>query len=136
MSSDDKIVTEATVNDAASSVEGLEAHRVRINLGRIIEVTAEHSYDLRAETRLPAVVLDMPSAVDERLKLMLLTTVRVFASVVLGEYESAITCPVVLPDVSGASGGTRIEFTYSLGSRPGFKYQWATASETYEGHAG
>lgn len=114
----------AEFNEPDSSLESLQANRVRINLGRALELTAENSSVLFGETCLPPVVLEVQGEINKNLDLMLATTVKIFESVALDEYESGITFPVILRDLSRAKSGTRIEFVYSLGSNPGFKYRW------------
>jgi hypothetical protein len=111
-------------NDPVSSLETLETRRVRICLGRIIELTAGSASALAAGGNPPAVVLKVPRKVDEHLGLMLLTTVNIFESVVLGEYASGITYPVIVHDFSWLGRKDRIEFVYSLGSQPRFRYWW------------
>lgn len=107
-------------SDDTSLPDILETQRVRINVGRILELTAATSTEL--EATMPTVVIEIPTDVND-LSIMLLTRVRIFDSIVLDEYESGITYPVVLHDVGKVEAGARIEFKYSLGSEPGFKYR-------------
>lgn len=110
-------------DDSAASFELLHSKRVRINLGRVFELTAETPSLLSGEISLPAAALDIPMKTDKNLGLMLVTTVKIFESIVLKEYESGITCPVILNDFSLTGREIRIEFVYSPGNNPGFKYR-------------
>ncbi|HWW74707.1 MAG TPA: hypothetical protein VNZ44_04875, partial [Pyrinomonadaceae bacterium] len=120
------LIPEEVSVDACLHDPGAEfsPQRLRINLGRVIELTARGAHAPAAGNELPAVVLDVPRRADRSLGLMLRTTVRVFESVVLEEYESGITCPAILHDFSWAGRKDRLEFVYSLGREPGFRHGW------------
>lgn len=118
-------------DEPVSSLVTLQAEGARINLGRVFELTAAKACDLVgmrgkdslfAEGYLPAAAIDIPEQVAEGLELMLFTSITVFESVVLGEYESGLTHPLWLYDFNRAEGGDKIEFLYSLSSNPGFKW--------------
>src|SRR5690242_15224021 len=55
---------------------------------------------------------------NKNLGLMLRTSVKVFESVVLEEYESGITYPVVLHDFSWTNRGRALEFVIRLEQHP------------------
>ena len=94
-----------------------ETERVRIKLGRLLELTSQNATD-----SLPPVTVNIPGELDRKLELMLVTTVNVFDSMVLGEYESAITYPVPVREFDQNDFGTQIGFQYSIGSKPGFRF--------------
>lgn len=104
--------------------------RVRVNLCRLMELTAENAAAL-VSTALPdednvasvaCSAIELPQEFTVAYRLMLSTEVTVFPPVVLKEYDSAITLPLVL-SANGLCAGSNIEFRYCLGRNPGFKYR-------------
>ena len=121
----EKVCVNACFYQPSTEFQSRQVDGSRINLGQILELTAGDLRALSDEVCLPTVVLDIPGGANKNLGLMLLTTVQVFESVVLDEYESGITYPVILRDFSWTTCGTRLEFVYFLGAEPGFRYRWA-----------
>ena len=117
--------------DAADSLSGGGRDRVRVNLGRVLELTAGSCHSLLAAsdsggqggTSPPPTLLKVSEDVDGEFNLMLLTAITVFDSIALDDYESGLTCPRILYDVGKVRGGEVIEFEYRLGDEPGFKYR-------------
>ena len=115
--------TEFSVAETGDASDAFENKRVRINLGRIFEMTARHTVEKLDDVSLPSVVLALPPEANENLGLMLSTTVTIFKSVILEEYDSGITYPHILRDFKLTECRKQIEFTYFLGSKPGFRYR-------------
>jgi hypothetical protein len=125
-------------NERVSSVPNMQVERTRIHLGRIFELSVEKASDLVgrcsnngsfAEGYLPAGTIDIPEEVTEGLELILSTTITVFTPIVLGEYESGLTHPMHLHNLSRPEGGDKIEFRYSLNSNPGFEWVNSTRNK-------
>jgi hypothetical protein len=104
--------------------------RVRIMLGRLMDLTADSTRTMRAiadeaspgnAPRLPPVRIALPAGPAAGLQLALFTGVNVFGSIRLGDYESGITYPAEVRVESDADGGV-IEFSYRMGSRPRFEH--------------
>ncbi|HEY0099549.1 MAG TPA: hypothetical protein VGB76_11420 [Pyrinomonadaceae bacterium] len=111
---------------------GSTRNKVRVDLGSVLELTAGSSLNLSAPldgsehsgaSLSPKVVIDVPKDLDGEFNLMLSTTINVYDSIVLSEYESGLTCPRILYELGKIQGGMRIEFAYHPGDKPGFKYR-------------
>ena len=119
------------VVDAADSLSGGGRGRVRVNLGPVLELTAENCRNLLAASdsdehcpaSLAPKLLNVSEDVDGEFYLMLLTAITVFDSRTLDDYESGLTCPKILYDMGKMHRGNVIEFEYHLGDKPGFKYR-------------
>jgi hypothetical protein len=116
---------------AADSLSGNGRGRVRVDLGRALELTARSCRNLLAAgdgdahggTSLIPKLFNVSEDVDREFYLMLSTAITVFDSIMLDDYESGLTCPRILYDVGKMHGGKVIEFEYHLGDKPGFKYR-------------
>ncbi|HKO59994.1 MAG TPA: hypothetical protein VJV03_02445 [Pyrinomonadaceae bacterium] len=113
---------------AADSLPVGAGGRVRINLGCLLELTAESCRSLLTvnndeEDCLARKRINVPMLVEKEFHLMLSAAITIFGSIALADYESGLTCPKILYDVGQVRGGQVIEFEYQLGDKPGFKYR-------------
>jgi hypothetical protein len=116
---------------AADSLSGRGTGRVRVNLGRVLELTAESCRNLLAASdsdehcaaSLAPKLLNVLEDLDGEFYLMLLTAITVFDSRTLDDYESGLTCPKILYDMGKMHRGKVIKLEYHLGDKPGFKYR-------------
>lgn len=60
---------------------------------------------------------------DNHTRFMLLTHIHIFKGITIQDYDTSITCPFILDDLSGLPVGTIIEFYYSCLQKPGFRYR-------------
>ncbi|HRX01614.1 MAG TPA: hypothetical protein P5148_00585 [Anaerolineae bacterium] len=99
--------------------------RQRIPLGRLLELSSDSAAGCGSNGhagRWPPVTVAVPSRPAEENQFMLLTTVHIFGDVVIRDYESEVSHPVILYDLNSVASGAEIEFTYATGSKPGFHY--------------
>ncbi len=107
------------------ALENAGEERVRFKLGRILNLNAADEYDTFETVCLPPVTRKIPKYADKNLQIMLSTTIKIYDSFVLEEYESAITCPLVLRHFDWTKCRKGVEFTYFFGHEPGFQLQCA-----------
>lgn len=117
---------------ANSLAAGTGNEKVRVNLGRVLQLTAGschnpfavgNSGEQRGASLPSTVILDVPKDLDGEFNLMLLTTITVFDFIALDEYESGLTCPRILYDLGQIHRGAMVEFAYHLSDKPGFRYR-------------
>ena len=87
--------------------------RHHFKLATIIELTQETK-------SLPKVIVEIP---ENTLDAMLSTKIQVFDTFELAEYDSGITCPTVLFDLSKIKSKSKFEFSYRLGDKPQICYR-------------
>ena len=106
--------------DTADSSSRIGSGRVRINLGRVFELTGGSE---RGETSLTPKLVSVSEDLSREYYLMLTTTITIFDSIALNDYESGLTCPRILFEAGKMHSGKSIEFKYHLGDKPRFKYR-------------
>lgn len=72
---------------------------------------------------LPAGTITIPPYPAGWEQFMLVTTINLFGSLVLANYESEVCHPVILYALNGVTPGTRLDFSYGLGRNPGFRWE-------------
>lgn len=70
---------------------------------------------------LPAATLRLPDMLEREPRL--LTRIRVYRDIVLGDYHSSLNLPLRLPGKPKLDGGTTLAFHYRLGAQPGLDFR-------------
>jgi hypothetical protein len=119
----ERIAVDAVLTDLSQELGGNDVvpkpWSGRIPLGRILDIDRERASAWAAagvSSHLPSPRVALPSAVAPQYSLVLATTIRTFGAHVLREYESGLTCPLI---VNGWHAGEEVEFIYHLGKKPG-----------------
>lgn len=99
--------------------------RKRLPVGRVFALNREtvRQWPESLQQALPAAELVIPEDVPDTFDLLLFTHIRVFAEHVLSEYDSGLTCPQAMPTTQQIQSGSRLLFTYRLGSEPGLQVE-------------
>lgn len=109
--------------------------RTRVYLGQLLALDAASGPIYRSKPpgpvdALPAMTIRVPPRPPEIDQFMLLTQVEVYPSFTIVDYESEVSHPVILPDLNRIVTGSEVTFVYTLGPKPGFRYQVRPASGT------
>jgi hypothetical protein len=110
-----------------------EPRRARINLGKVFELTADSSRQIRdrattnghhgacASRRSPLVKLSAPQLADGNYQLMILTEITIFDSISLGDYDCGLTYPTIIQELGSIGSQQQLEFCYVMGENPGLR---------------
>ena len=89
----------------------------RINLGTVYSIGREVCLPQQPET------FEIPPRIDGYNDLSLLTDITTFDDEHLGIYHSSLNMPVPIARIEEFTG-RKITFTYTMGKKPGFVYEW------------
>ena len=97
--------------------------RKRIELGRIFELEAERIRRNPALAFPPVRLKIAAQAKQQSSSFVILTKVRIFDSIRLDDYDSAITYPKFINDAPEIENAASIEFSYVIDEKPHFEYK-------------
>jgi hypothetical protein len=118
--------------DTAQEPASAHTGRSRIDLGKVIELTALNAGDFKTWQPLnggngarqsPPITLTVPQINENSGALMITTEITVFDDVVIRDYECGLTYPMVINDIGPVQSGSKLEFHYLTGERPGLRYR-------------
>jgi hypothetical protein len=98
----------------------LMPERDRVMLGKIFELNAENArrWGSPPGDRLPASRIKIPSPLENRYRPKLFTTVTVYGTTILKDYDTSLTIPTPIPVDQPLQGGEVLQFEYRLGAAP------------------
>ncbi|MBT3877696.1 MAG: hypothetical protein HON76_14130 [Candidatus Scalindua sp.] len=102
-----------------------EPDRDRILLGKVFELNKQSINEWTDITgdQLPGLSIQIPSHYEYRYEPRLLTTINVFGSVRLKDYDSSLTYPRKFPTKEKLQGGEILRFYYELGCNPRVRFE-------------
>jgi hypothetical protein len=127
-----EILGRPTKGKAPELLDGSDARRQRVILGVPFELSAESAREFRrvsfrdafsGRACLPARTVQARSPASDRHHLTIFTTITVLGPIVLGDYESGLTYPTLMPDRDPGADSGGIPFVYQLGPKPGLAFR-------------
>ena len=103
------------MNDAPAQKDHLE-------LGTLLEVSLATAGDLHP-FRSDPVRVRAPRVAHDQYWLALRTSIEVFGEYGLNDYDSGLTCPIVLGPIRAADTPAEYEFLYDAGPEPQFRWK-------------
>lgn len=137
----ENIVVEACLSSSESEDIGLLMHRdqfgypvgremqrqtERFALDRIIELNSEsaHPQEIgRGWETIPLKTLEIPAREQRFDQFLLLTRVSIFGSFGFEPYDCELSFPLRLHDLNQVASGSRIQFSYMFGQKPGLHHE-------------
>lgn len=89
----------------------------RVNLGTVYSIGIDNCYPHAPVT------IEIPREIGDNKDLQLLTDIITFENERLGIYDSSLNTPVKVASIEGLEG-KKIIFTYKMGEKPGFVWEW------------
>lgn len=121
-----EILGPSTDSEATVVRDGSQARRERVVLGPLFEVSVDavRSYEVQAfrdedQVCIPARTVTAKHPTSGAQQPVILTSIQIFDSIALGDYESGLTYPTVLLNQDLVAEPGSVSFVYRLGPEPG-----------------
>lgn len=110
-----KITISAVLSKLAKEFSGED--RQRVELGTVFELSAKNTDIFSTK------IVEIPQENFDGMAFLLLTEIKIFGNIFLGDYQSGITYPTILFDIPKGSCEQKIEFKYEFGETPGVRHK-------------